>query len=63
MTRRTFSRLGRLAPLLRTGLIGGVLVAALVYPFAALAGLSLKAGADAIDSVPRELLISPSPQT
>lgn len=63
VTRRTLSVVGRLAPLLRTGLVAGVVVAALAYPFAALAGLGLKAGADALDRVPRELLIQPSPQT
>jgi membrane peptidoglycan carboxypeptidase len=47
----------------RTGLLGGLAVAALVFPVAALAGLGVKSGADGFDSLPRQLLISPSPQT
>jgi membrane peptidoglycan carboxypeptidase len=53
----------RIAPLVRVGLLGGVAVAMVIYPMAALAGLALKSGADAVDSLPRQLLIVPSPQT
>ena len=35
--------------LVRTGLVGGLLVAAVVYPLAAVAGLGVKAGADQLD--------------
>jgi membrane peptidoglycan carboxypeptidase len=61
--KRMLTTVARLAPLVRTGLIGGVAVAALTYPMAALAGLALKSGADTLDSLPRKLLIVPSPQT
>ncbi len=61
--RRMVRPLGRLGPLIRAGLIGGLIVAALVYPMAAVAGLALKSGADAVVSLPRQLLIVPSPQT
>jgi len=61
--KRTLTAIAKLAPLVRAGLIGGVAVAALAYPVAALAGLTVKSGADAIDSLPRQLLIVPSPQT
>src|SRR5947207_3088905 len=61
--RRMMRPLGRLGPLIRAGLIGGLIVAALIYPVAAVAGLALKSGADAVVSLPRQLLIVPSPQT
>src|SRR5256885_4699475 len=57
------TRIARLVPLIRTGLIGGIAVAALTFPVAALAGLALKSGADAFDSLPKQLLIVRSPQT
>jgi hypothetical protein len=38
-------------------------VAVLFYPVATLAGLVLKSGAEAVDALPRQLLIVPSPQT
>src|SRR2546423_13934932 len=61
--KRTLAAIGRLAALVRAGLIAGVAMAALIYPVAALAGLSMKAGADAITSLPAGLTIAPSPQT
>ncbi|MEV4756075.1 transglycosylase domain-containing protein [Micromonospora sp. NPDC049559] len=48
MTRKPLSAAGRLAPLLRAGLIAGVVVAAAAYPLAAIVGLTTKAGADAV---------------
>jgi membrane peptidoglycan carboxypeptidase len=56
----TIAGFGRL---IRAGLIAGVVVAALVYPLVAVAGLTVKTGADALDALPRQLLIVPSPQT
>ncbi|TMM36177.1 MAG: penicillin-binding protein [Actinobacteria bacterium] len=53
----------QVAPLVRTGLLGGIAVAVLLYPVASLAGLAVKSGAEAVDSLPRQLLIAPSPQT
>jgi membrane peptidoglycan carboxypeptidase len=57
------TRIAQLVPLARIGLLGGLAVAALVFPVAAVAGLTLKSGADSFDSLPRQLLIVPSPQT
>ncbi|GAA1372637.1 transglycosylase domain-containing protein [Catellatospora chokoriensis] len=57
------SATGRLAPILRSGLIAGVVVAAVTYPLAAVGGLGLKAGADFYDSLPAELKSLPPAQT
>ena len=57
------SAVARVAPLVRVGLLGGVAVAVLLYPMAALAGLALKSAADTVDALPRQLLIVPSAQT
>src|SRR5215467_1369592 len=54
---------GRVVPLVRAGLIAGVAVAAVVYPLAAIGGLGAKAGADALDSLPANLIIPPLAQT
>src|SRR5256885_4732764 len=61
--KRMLTTVAHLAPLVRTGLVGGLAVAALTFPVAALAGLTLKSGTDAFDSLPKQLLIVPSPQT
>ena len=61
--KRALSTIGRILALIRAGVIGGVIVATLAYPMAALAGLSMKAGADALTSPPAALAIPPSPQT
>jgi membrane peptidoglycan carboxypeptidase len=52
-----------LATLLRTGLIAGVAVAAMVYPLAAIAGLGAKRGAQAISGELEELRIVAPSQT
>jgi membrane peptidoglycan carboxypeptidase len=49
--------------LIRAGLISGVVVAAAAYPIAAVGGLGAKAGADAIDALPANLIIPPLAQT
>ncbi|WP_189080926.1 transglycosylase domain-containing protein [Mangrovihabitans endophyticus] len=54
---------GRVAPLIRAGLIVGVVVAGLAYPLAALAGIGVKAGSDAWQNMPEELTVVPSAQT
>jgi membrane peptidoglycan carboxypeptidase len=51
----------RIAALVRTGVLGGVVVAAVCFPLAALAGLGVKTGADAIDSPLAELPLDAPP--
>lgn len=63
VTKRALSAGGRIIPLVRAGLIAGVIVAAAAYPFAAVGGLSMKAGADAIEALPNNLIIPPLAQT
>ncbi|MBO0869339.1 MAG: transglycosylase domain-containing protein [Micromonosporaceae bacterium] len=62
MSRRLFTA-GRLAKLLHTGVIGGIVLAALAYPTTVIAGRALQAGADAIEGMPSQLAIVPPPQT
>lgn len=61
--KRTLAATSRFAPLLRAGLIAGVVVAAVAYPLAAVGGLGAKAGADLINSMPRDLDVVPPAQT
>ena len=61
--KRTFAATSRFAPLLRAGLIAGVVVAAVAYPLAAVGGLGAKAGADLVNSMPRDLDVVPPAQT
>ena len=63
VTNRRFAAIGRITPLLRAGLIAGVVVAGLTYPLAALAGIGVKTGADALQRLPDELTVVPSAQT
>jgi membrane peptidoglycan carboxypeptidase len=58
-----FAAVGRIAPVVRAGLIAGLVVAGLGYPLAALAGIGVTAGADALQSLPDELKVVPSAQT
>ena len=51
------SAAGRIAPLIRAGLIAGVVMAGLAYPLAAVAGFGVKTGADALQSMPEELML------
>ncbi|MDR7278768.1 transglycosylase domain-containing protein [Catenuloplanes atrovinosus] len=60
---RTTSAAGKLAALLRTGIIVGVIVAGMAYPLAALAGLGAKAGIEKVRELPRELTVPPNAQT
>ncbi|GAB7047952.1 transglycosylase domain-containing protein [Catenuloplanes indicus JCM 9534] len=60
---RTTSAVGRLAALLRTGIIVGVILAGMAYPLAALAGLGAKAGIEKVRELPHELTVPPSAQT
>jgi membrane peptidoglycan carboxypeptidase len=54
---------GRLATLLRAGLIAGVAVSAVVFPLVAAGGLGLKAGSDIVNELPTELPEIPPAQT
>ena len=54
---------GRIAPLIRAGLITGLVLAGLTFPLAALAGVGVKAGSDALQKMPDELIVVPSAQT
>lgn len=58
-----FHAAGRIAPLIRAGLIAGVVFAGLAYPLAAVAGYGIKAGSDALQSMPEELTVVPAAQT
>jgi membrane peptidoglycan carboxypeptidase len=60
---RILSATGRVATLLRIGMIGGVVVAAVTFPLAAVTGLSVKAGTSMIDDLPTKLLTKPPAQT
>lgn len=61
--KRTLSATSRFAPLLRAGLIAGVVVAAVAYPLAAVGGLGAKKGADIINAMPTTLNVKPPAQT
>jgi len=61
--KRALSASSRIVPLVRAGLIAGVVVAAASYPLAAVGGLSAKAGADSINGLPADLIIPPLAQT
>jgi membrane peptidoglycan carboxypeptidase len=54
---------GKIAPLVRAGLIAGLVIAGLAYPLAALAGIGIKAGAGALEGLPEQLSEVPSAQT
>jgi membrane peptidoglycan carboxypeptidase len=63
VTKTGLAKAGRIAPLIRAGLISGVVVAGLVFPLVALAGAGAKNGADALQSMPEELIEVPTAQT
>ena len=63
MIKRALAASSRLVPLIRAGLIAGVVVAAVSYPIAAVGGLGMKSGADALESLPNNLIIPPLAQT
>ncbi|GAA0530666.1 transglycosylase domain-containing protein [Paractinoplanes ferrugineus] len=54
---------GKIAPLIRAGLIAGLVVAGLAYPLAALAGIGVKAGTEALQGLPEDLIEAPTAQT
>ncbi|WP_410822162.1 transglycosylase domain-containing protein [Micromonospora sp. 050-3] len=55
MSNRPLAAAGRLVPLLRAGLIAGIVIAAAAYPLVALTGLGAKATAHAVDQKTRVL--------
>jgi membrane peptidoglycan carboxypeptidase len=54
---------GKVAPLIRAGLIAGLVVAGLAYPLTALAGIGVNAGTHALANMPDELTVVPNAQT
>jgi membrane peptidoglycan carboxypeptidase len=54
---------GRFRPIMRAGLITGLLVAAVTYPLAAVGGLSVKAGSEFYQALPAVLKVNPPAQT
>ncbi|MEV0718869.1 transglycosylase domain-containing protein [Asanoa sp. NPDC050611] len=63
MIKRALSTTSRFAPLLRAGLIAGVVVAAVAYPLVAVGGLGAKKGAEAFNAMPTKLSVKPPAQT
>ncbi|MEV6299792.1 transglycosylase domain-containing protein [Actinoplanes sp. NPDC051861] len=63
MTSRRLTVAGRLALLIRAGLIAGLVLAGLSYPLAALAGMGVKAGTEALESMPEKLTEVPPAQS
>ncbi|MPZ26409.1 MAG: penicillin-binding protein [Micromonosporaceae bacterium] len=63
MIRRALSATGRVSTLVRTGIVAGVIVAAVAYPVAAISGLGLKAGATMLNELPTELPTTPPAQS
>jgi membrane peptidoglycan carboxypeptidase len=63
VTNSPLAAAGRVTPLLRAGLITGLVVAGLLFPLAALGGVGVKAGSDALQRMPEELTVVPSAQT
>ncbi|WP_213453385.1 transglycosylase domain-containing protein [Rhizomonospora bruguierae] len=57
------ARIRRLGPAVRIGLIAGVLVAALAFPLAALAGIGIVDTGRGLNGIPTELTVSPPAQT
>ncbi|MDI6102034.1 transglycosylase domain-containing protein [Actinoplanes sp. NEAU-A12] len=63
MTSRRLTVAGRVALLIRAGLISGLIIAGLSYPLAALAGMGVKAGTEALENMPEQLTETPPAQT
>ncbi|MET0415004.1 MAG: transglycosylase domain-containing protein, partial [Actinoplanes sp.] len=54
---------GKVAPLVRAGLIAGLVIAGLAYPLAALGGIGIKKGSAVLQEMPAELIEVPNAQT
>jgi membrane peptidoglycan carboxypeptidase len=63
VTNRRPTVAGRVALLIRAGLIAGLVITGLSYPFAALGGMGVKAGAEALENMPEQLTELPPAQT
>ncbi|MBB3101335.1 membrane peptidoglycan carboxypeptidase [Actinoplanes campanulatus] len=63
MTSRRLTVAGKVAMLIRAGLIAGLVLAGLSYPFTALAGMGVKAGTEALENMPEQLTETPPAQT
>ena len=63
MRARLLSTVARATPLVRLGLIAGIAVAAIAFPLAAVGGLSVKAGAELVETLPDDLRMTPPAQT
>ena len=61
MSNRPLAAAGRLVPLLRAGLIAGIVIAAVAYPLVALTGLGAKATAHAVEQKTRRADAPPCP--
>jgi membrane peptidoglycan carboxypeptidase len=62
MRKSPVSLLANAASLLICGLLAGIVIAAAMFPAAALSGLAAKAGGDAFGQLPDEILVKKSPQ-
>jgi membrane peptidoglycan carboxypeptidase len=62
MRKRDRSLFSNAVGLLICGLLAGVVVAAAAFPAVAMTGLAAKAGADAFDGLPSDLVVQQSPQ-
>src|SRR5687768_16685207 len=62
MRKRKHGRIAKVASLLLFSLLAGVVVAAAVFPVAAIGGLAAKAGAGTFDGLPTDVAVLPSPQ-
>ncbi|MCW2136283.1 transglycosylase domain-containing protein [Actinoplanes cyaneus] len=63
MTDRRPTVAGRVALLIRAGLIAGLVIAGLSYPLTALAGMGVKAGTGALENLPEQLVEVPAAQS
>lgn len=63
MWKRALSAASQLSPLVRAGIIAGVVLAAALYPVAAIGGLGIRAGTEMLDDLPSELTMRPPAQT
>jgi len=54
---------GKVVPLIRAGLIAGLVIAGLTYPLAALAGIGIKAGTNSLEGMSDQLTVVPNAQT
>ncbi|HWS38711.1 MAG TPA: transglycosylase domain-containing protein [Actinoplanes sp.] len=63
VTSRHLTVAGRFALLIRAGLIAGLVITGLTYPFAALGGMGVKAGTEALENMPERLTETPPAQS